>query len=149
MKFLIVALMSTIGIGLSTKTEAITLTNLCNRINTVDGIINCIRAADGQVCDERALDVCNRINIVDGIISCVRAVAGKTYEPPMINLCNRINTVDGIVECLDAAGTRPARTSTSTEDVRAITRILRDILEDDKESAEQKLRRLERKLEQN
>ena len=133
------------GMSLFATLEAKTLPELCNRLNTADGIISCIQAANGQACDEEALNVCNRLNTQDGIISCVGAVAGKTYESSMITLCNRLNTQDGLISCLSAAGTRKKSVGYQSE-LRAIARILRDIIEDDTRAAEEKLRRLERTL---
>lgn len=132
--------------GFSGSAEATTVSDICNRINTTDGIIRCMAAARGQACDERALTVCNRINSTEGLIGCVSAVAGKIYTNDEVNLCNRINTTNGIIECLAVAG-RPRHGDHGERDnIKDMARILRDMINNDRLEAEQKLRRLERRL---
>ncbi len=129
----------------SQSAEAITLAQLCNRFSEGSTISKCFAAADGQDCDEKALDLCSRFSELASIVGCVEAVAGREYTDEEVAVCDRFSEVASIANCLRSAGRRVS-SSHSRGDTKEIVRILRDIIDGNERSAELKIRQLERKF---
>ena len=125
--------------------KAITLAQLCNRFSQANSIANCFGAAEDQACDEKALDICNRFSQIESIASCVGALAGREYTQEELDVCNRFSQADSVSSCLKNAGRRSSR-QRSNREIKELVAILRDILDGNEKTANEKLSRLERKL---